>query len=99
MWYFAEALESTPDTVFQIPEIIKAHRAKLLYDKYGMFSVPMGNPGLDEAFPQQVMTDGKIYDSKTIVVFVHDFGNLQVEAKSVMYVDVDEEKARLVSSG
>ncbi|KAF5321404.1 hypothetical protein D9619_001742 [Psilocybe cf. subviscida] len=81
---------------FSIPEILKAHRQHDLYTNYGMMQVPMMTQELETMFASQIMCTPDIFDNKTLVVFVHEFGNLRMELESSATCDVHLERSYLI---
>ncbi|KAF7792303.1 hypothetical protein EIP86_003339 [Pleurotus ostreatoroseus] len=61
-----------------------------------MLQIPFANAALEERFSAQVSCTKDIMDNKTLVVFVHEFGNLRVELESVMTCDVKQEHSYLI---
>ncbi|KAF8973205.1 histone deacetylase complex protein [Flammula alnicola] len=88
-----EGLESIS---FSIPEILKAHRQHYLYTNHNMMQVPMMTPELEERFSSQIMCTPDIFENKTLVVFVHEFGNLRMELESSATCDVQLERSYLI---
>ncbi|KAH9481512.1 Histone deacetylase clr3 [Psilocybe cubensis] len=81
---------------FSVPEILKAHRQHYLYTKHDMMQVPMMTPELEEKFSSQIMCTSDIFESKTLVIFVHEFGNLRLELESSTTCDVHLERSYLI---
>jgi len=61
-----------------------------------MMQVPMLNPELEERFSSQVMCTSDMLENKTLVVFVHEFGNLRLELESSATCDVHLERSYLI---
>lgn len=101
-----------------IPELLKAHRANHLWEKHGMYQIPLASEELEDAFSGQVMckyvchffrrcrqiadgwTSGDLFDkgtTDTLVLFVHDFGNLRVETDGIATTNVKTANSYLVS--
>ncbi|EGN99896.1 hypothetical protein SERLA73DRAFT_180181 [Serpula lacrymans var. lacrymans S7.3] len=74
-----EPREDVTENTFSIPEILKAHRQHYLYSKHNMLQVPLMTAEYEERFGTQVMCTNDLLENKTLVVFVHEFGNLRVE--------------------
>jgi histone deacetylase 6 len=61
-----------------------------------MMQVPMMTPELEGRFSSQVMCTPDIFENKTLVVFVHEFGNLRLELESSATCDVQLERSYLI---
>ncbi|KIM40068.1 hypothetical protein M413DRAFT_446225 [Hebeloma cylindrosporum] len=91
-----EPQEGLEPISFSIPEILKAHRQHYLYTNHEMMQVPMMTPELEGRFSSQVMCTSDIFENKTLVVFVHEFGNLRLELESSTTCDVQLERSYLI---
>jgi len=91
-----EPLEEMEPIAFSIPELLKAHRQEYLFREHGMLEVPLMLPALIERFSTQVACTPDIMDNETLIVFVHEFGNLQVELDSVIKCNIKLEHSYLV---
>jgi len=91
-----EPREGMEPLSFSIPELLKAHRQHYLYTTYNMMQIPMMTPELDERFSSQVMCSSNLFESKTLVVFIHEFGNLRLELESSATCDVQLERSYLI---
>lgn len=87
--------------VYGLPDLVKAYRTKHVYDKYDLVPLPLAIPDLDERYHNQVLVNDKVFDFKnsaTLVVFVHDFGNLRVETVGPASVDVNATSSYLIDT-
>ncbi|TFK44766.1 histone deacetylase complex protein [Crucibulum laeve] len=84
------------DISFSIPEILKAHRQYYLYTRHDMMQVPLVTPELEERFSSQIMCTSDIFENNTLVLFIHEFGNLRMELESSMTCDVELERSYLI---
>ncbi|KAJ3559715.1 hypothetical protein NM688_g166 [Phlebia brevispora] len=91
-----EPREEVDPVTFSIPEILKAHRQDYLFRTHEMLQIPFVNPALEERFSAQVSCTKDIMDNQTLVVFVHEFGNLRVELDSVTTCNVKLEHSYMV---
>ncbi|KAI0930403.1 hypothetical protein AcV5_007127 [Taiwanofungus camphoratus] len=91
-----EPLEDVEPITFSIPELLKAHRQDYLFRTHGMVEVPLMSEALIQRFSTQVTCTQDIMENQTLVVFVHEFGNLRVELDSVMLCDIRLEHSYLV---
>ncbi|KAG7440019.1 uncharacterized protein BT62DRAFT_1051767 [Guyanagaster necrorhizus] len=81
---------------FSIPEILKAHRQHYLYTNYDMMQIPLLSDYLDERFSMQIMCTPDLLDNKTMVIFIHEFGNLRTELESSATCNLELERSYLV---
>ncbi|KAJ3487452.1 hypothetical protein NLI96_g3543 [Meripilus lineatus] len=79
-----EPIEEVENVAFNLTEVLKAHRQQWFYDNYKMLQIPFPTQILQERFGSQVICTPNIMDAQTLVVMVHEFGNLRVELESVM---------------
>ncbi|GHJ85542.1 hypothetical protein NliqN6_1944 [Naganishia liquefaciens] len=95
-----DELTANPDQheVIYIPDLIKLHRAHHLYKKYGMTCLPLALQELQSKFPEQVMNTGNTYSAKTLVLFVHDFGNMFTEGRTKLHHHPDLEKTGILKT-
>lgn len=86
--------------VQSIPDLLKAHRTRHMYDKFGLLSLPLASPDLSAAYQDQVLVNQGIYNgsSDTIVLFVHDFGNLRVETEGNGTTDIKATSSYLLDT-
>ncbi|KIJ18774.1 hypothetical protein PAXINDRAFT_71358 [Paxillus involutus ATCC 200175] len=90
-----EPREQMDEITFSIPEILKAHRQHFLYSQYEMLQVPL-MPAYEDRYGSQVMCTGDLLENKTIIMFVHEFGNLRVELDGKPICDVNMEHSYLI---
>ncbi|KAF8897049.1 histone deacetylase complex protein [Gymnopilus junonius] len=91
-----EPQEEVESISFSIPEILKSHRQHYLYTNHDMMQVPMMTAELEERFSSQVMCTSDIFENKTLVLFVHEFGNLRLELESSATCDAHLERSYLI---
>ncbi|RDB24986.1 Histone deacetylase clr3 [Hypsizygus marmoreus] len=91
-----EPREEFEEISFSIPELLKAHRQYYLYTQHDMMQVPMMTPELEERFSAQMMCTSDIFENDTLVIFVHEFGNLRLELQSSATCNVDLERSYLI---
>ncbi|PLW57960.1 hypothetical protein PCANC_00747 [Puccinia coronata f. sp. avenae] len=63
-------------------DVLKMHRSYDLYEAYGLCSIPSHDQqtsGLTKSYQNQIMVTDNVYDSKTIVLFMHDLGSIRNE--------------------
>ncbi|EPS99814.1 hypothetical protein FOMPIDRAFT_1146984 [Fomitopsis schrenkii] len=91
-----EPVEDIEQITFSIPELLKAHRQDYLFRTHNMLDVPLMTQGLVDRFSTQVACTDDIMQNPTLVIFVHEFGNLRVEIDSATHCDVSLEHSYLV---
>ncbi|KAI0723546.1 histone deacetylase complex protein [Earliella scabrosa] len=91
-----EPMEEVEPLAISLPELLKSHRQEYLFQSHGMVEVPLMAPALIERFSGQIACTPDIMENDTLVVFVHEFGNLRLELDSAMYCDVREEHSYLL---
>ncbi|GJE95460.1 histone deacetylase clr3 [Phanerochaete sordida] len=91
-----EPQEELQELAVSIPELLKAHRQNYLFKAHGMLQVPFVNQELTDRFFSQVTCTPDIMDNDTMVVFVHEFGNMRIELESVLMCNPHEEHSYMV---
>lgn len=91
-----EPREEVQDITVSIPELLKAHRQQYLFKSHGMLQVPFVTQELKDRFFSQVTCTSDIMDNETLVVFVHEFGNLRIELESTLMCNPHEEHSYMV---
>ncbi|EKM54390.1 uncharacterized protein PHACADRAFT_196818 [Phanerochaete carnosa HHB-10118-sp] len=91
-----EPQEELQELAVSIPELLKAHRQNYLFKTHKMLQVPFVTQELTDRFFSQVTCTPDIMDNETLVVFVHEFGNLRVELESVLMCNPREEHSYMV---
>jgi len=69
-----------------------------MFETYKMYSIPFASDHLESAFGGQVICSKDIYDGETMVLYVHDYGNLYAELKHTLYLDLNVEHSFMVDS-
>ncbi|CAK5281569.1 unnamed protein product, partial [Mycena citricolor] len=77
-------------------EVLKLHRQYYMHTAHDMMSVPLVSPSLEQLFAAQVMCTPNIFGSETLVLLVHEFGNLRVELASSLTCEVQLERSYLI---
>ncbi|EPQ57394.1 histone deacetylase complex protein [Gloeophyllum trabeum ATCC 11539] len=91
-----EPREELEPLTFSIPELLKAHRQDYMYRHHNMLQIPLLTQNTEERFGTQIMCTPDINDNKTMVIFLHEFGNIQVEFDSIVKGTLHEEHSYLV---
>ncbi|KAG6832626.1 hypothetical protein H0H92_014462 [Tricholoma furcatifolium] len=91
-----EPREGLEDISFSIPEILKSHRQHYLYTQHDMMQIPLITAELERRFSTQIMCTSDIFENTTMVVFLHEFGNLRIELQSSTTLNVEMERSYLL---
>ncbi|KAJ7647266.1 histone deacetylase complex protein [Roridomyces roridus] len=92
-----EPQEDVASLAFSIPEILKLHRQHYLYSEYDMMQVPLMGDS-EHRFSAQIMCTPDIFQKDTLVLLVHEFGNLRADMASSVSCDVQVERSYLIDS-
>ncbi|KDQ21359.1 hypothetical protein BOTBODRAFT_25795 [Botryobasidium botryosum FD-172 SS1] len=93
-----EPQEEVAENIFTIPELLKAHRREYMYRTHNMFTIPFANEVLQQSFENQVICTQDVYTAKTMVLFLHDFGQLRIELQSALHCNVNLEHSYIVDA-
>ncbi|EJD52489.1 hypothetical protein AURDEDRAFT_82103 [Auricularia subglabra TFB-10046 SS5] len=94
-----EPPEEVDEPSFTVSEILKIHRQRHMYTTRGMLEVPLHDEMLHELYSGQLLITADILDNPgTVLVFVHDMGDLRVEFRSLGSYDVNIEHSYLVDT-
>ncbi|KAG6820251.1 hypothetical protein H0H93_003415 [Arthromyces matolae] len=77
-------------------EILKAHRQHYLYTHHDMMQIPLLTVELEKRFSSQIACTSDIFENETMVVFLHEFGNLRIEIQSSATLNVEMERSYLL---
>jgi len=91
-----EPREEEDPLSFSIPEILKAHRQHHLYTQHNMLQIPLLTEEYENRYGSQVMCTPDMLENKTIILFVHEHGNLRVELEGRPECNVREENSYLI---
>ncbi|KAH8925681.1 Arginase/deacetylase [Atractiella rhizophila] len=72
-----------------------AWRTHELWKEYDMIDVPLNDEKLDNAFKHQVLCTEDVYSADTLVLFMHDMGNLRAEVNQIS-LETDIEKSYII---
>ncbi|TIB72579.1 hypothetical protein E3Q23_03361 [Wallemia mellicola] len=84
------SLQPSSENVTSIYEVLSKYREQLLYEKYNMFSLDITDEEIKRRFENQVMATSDLYSVDTLLVNVHDFGNLLFESKNNGEIKLDK---------
>ncbi|KAI0036184.1 histone deacetylase clr3 [Vararia minispora EC-137] len=91
-----EPQEGTP-SVFSILELLKAHRTEYMYREFGMLELPLMQE-YEQLYTSQAMCSQDLMKSTTVVVFVHEFGNIKADIANSLTCEVQKEHSYLVDA-
>ncbi|KAF9033243.1 histone deacetylase complex protein [Hymenopellis radicata] len=97
----AHASEPRPtDTTLtsSLSEILKTHRQHDLYQTHGLMELPLLKDDLIQRFSSQITCTTDMLSNATLVVFVHEFGNLRAELQSSASCDLDIQRSYLLDA-
>ncbi|KAG9303951.1 hypothetical protein G9A89_005861 [Geosiphon pyriformis] len=76
--------ERTPGKiVIDMSEMLKAYRARYLYDKFRMVPAPISNDRLNSKFFNQVTCSQDLFQQNILFLFVHDMADFRAETKAM----------------
>ncbi|KAF9520432.1 hypothetical protein BS47DRAFT_765446 [Hydnum rufescens UP504] len=91
-----EPSEEVQEDVITISELLKAHRMHAMFKTYKLQTIPFARESLQQSFGGQVICSRNLWDAHTLVLFVHDFGNVFAEFSSVLYCNIKTENSYIV---
>ncbi|KAG5353769.1 hypothetical protein C0989_002552 [Termitomyces sp. Mn162] len=91
-----EPREGLEEISFSIPEVLKAHRQHYLYTQHDMMQIPLLTPDLERRFSTQISCTSDLFENNTMVVFLHEFGNLRIQLQSSATLNVEMERSYLL---
>ncbi|KAF5354646.1 hypothetical protein D9756_005351 [Leucocoprinus leucothites] len=91
-----EPREEYENTAVSLPEILKAYRQQYLFETLGMMQIPLLRPEMEQRLSCQFLCSPDLFTNKTLVVFVHEFGNLRFELESSATCNPDLEQSYLI---
>ncbi|TIB63366.1 hypothetical protein E3P77_03550 [Wallemia ichthyophaga] len=84
------ATKASTESVISMYELLSKYRQQLLYEKYSMFSLDVTDEYIRDRFKNQVMATSDLYNIDTLLINVHDFGNLLFESKNSGEINLDK---------
>ncbi|KAH8116646.1 hypothetical protein DFH11DRAFT_1542637 [Phellopilus nigrolimitatus] len=76
--------------------MLKLYRQQHLFRRYRMVQVPLLDEEVDERYQAQVICSPDVMENDTLVLLIHQFGNLRVELAGALTCDVRQECSYLV---
>jgi len=81
-----------------LPALLKEHRAWHLYQTFKLHQLPFADQDLKDAFDGLVLCSADIFSAKTLVLFIHNFGDLHVELLGESTCNVNVEKSFMIDA-
>ncbi|KAF8909826.1 histone deacetylase clr3 [Mucidula mucida] len=79
-------------------ELLKKHRQHDLRQTHGLMELPLLKDELIQRFSSQIMCTPDMFTNATLVVIVHEFGNLRAELQSSANCDLDIQRSFLLDA-
>ncbi|KIY71127.1 histone deacetylase clr3 [Cylindrobasidium torrendii FP15055 ss-10] len=86
-----------PESTVTITDILKQYRYNYLCTQ-GMLLVPLLDDKMESRYGTQVMCSKNLLVQKTVIFFMHEFGNIQSELQSALTCDLNIERTYLIES-
>ncbi|KAG9055863.1 Histone deacetylase hda1 [Serendipita sp. 407] len=95
-----EEVEQTLEYVeaAHFPTILKEYRSRQLYLSHKLYQLPIVDDILKQAFDGLVLCSADIFRVTTLILFIHNFGDLHVELMGEASVDVNLEKSFIMDA-
>ncbi|KAG8825535.1 Histone deacetylase hda1 [Serendipita sp. 399] len=91
-------LPSEPVETIHLPSLIKEYRSRQLYLKHQLHQLPIVDDVLKQAFTGLVLCSMDIFRVSTLILFIHNFGDLHVELMGEASCDVNLEKSFIMDA-
>ncbi|CAE6428524.1 unnamed protein product [Rhizoctonia solani] len=90
--------DSVDETKIHLPELFKAWRREHALKDFGLYEFPWAVPELDDYYNGQLLVSGNISNQHTLVMFVHDFGNISTELLTMKQLDIQMENSWIIDT-
>ncbi|CUA67551.1 histone deacetylase 6/10 [Rhizoctonia solani] len=102
-WHCIQASSLEPgdtvdETKIHLPELFKAWRREHALKDFGFYEFPWAIPELDDYYNGQLLISGNISTQHTLVMFVHDFGNISTELLTMRQLDIKLENSWIIDT-
>ncbi|KDN45498.1 hypothetical protein RSAG8_04822, partial [Rhizoctonia solani AG-8 WAC10335] len=102
-WHCIQASSLEPgdavdETKIHLPELFKAWRREHALKDFGLYEFPWAVPELDDYYNGQLLVSGNISNQHTLVMFVHDFGNISTELLTMKQLDIKMENSWIIDT-
>ncbi|KAB5590041.1 Histone deacetylase 6/10 [Ceratobasidium theobromae] len=93
-----EPKDTADDTTIHLPELFKSWRREHALRDLGMYEFPWSVPELEDYYKGQLLVTGNISMQHTLIMFVHDFGNISTELLTLSQLNIELENAWIVDT-
>ncbi|GAB1524631.1 Histone deacetylase hda1 [Rhizoctonia solani] len=93
-----EPSDTIDETTIHLPELFKAWRREHALKDFGLYEFPWAIPELDESYSGQLLVSENISTQHTLVMFVHDFGNISTELLTMKQLNIELENAWIIDT-
>ncbi|KAF8597513.1 histone deacetylase clr3 [Ceratobasidium sp. AG-I] len=93
-----EPKEDVDETVIYLPELFKAWRREQASREFDLYEFPWIIPELDEAYKGQLLVSGNLSKQHTLVMFIHDLGNIAAEMLTMKQLNIEMENAWIIDT-
>ncbi|KAF8684202.1 Histone deacetylase [Rhizoctonia solani] len=93
-----EPSDTIDETTIHLPELFKAWRREHALKDFGLYEFPWAIPELDESYNGQLLVSENISTQHTLVMFVHDFGNISTELLTMKQLNIELENAWIIDT-
>ncbi|KAG9124110.1 Histone deacetylase hda1, partial [Ceratobasidium sp. 392] len=93
-----EPKEDVDETTIFLPELFKSWRREHCSKEFNLFEFPWATPELDDIYKSQLLVSGNLSKQHTLVMFVHDFGNVGAEILSLKQFNIEMENAWIIDT-
>ncbi|TCD63038.1 Histone deacetylase hda1 [Steccherinum ochraceum] len=95
VWQVA-MVQKVEDLSFTIPELLKAHRQDYLFRQHDMLTVPFPSTEMEAKYSSQIACTADVMENQTLIVFVHELGNIRTELDGMATCDLNLEHSYLI---
>ncbi|KAG9086282.1 Histone deacetylase hda1 [Ceratobasidium sp. 370] len=93
-----EPKEAVDETTIFLPELFKSWRREHCAKEFNLFEFPWATPELDDVYKGQLLVSGNLSKQHTLVMLVHDFGNVGAEILSLNQLIIEMENAWIIDT-
>ncbi|KAG8737981.1 Histone deacetylase hda1, partial [Ceratobasidium sp. 423] len=90
--------DTVDETVIHLPELFKAWRRESALKDFGLYEFPWAVPELDDYYKGQLLVSENISSQHTLIMFVHDFGNISTELLTLKQLNIELENAWIIDT-
>ncbi|CAE6346344.1 unnamed protein product [Rhizoctonia solani] len=93
-----EPSDTVDETTIHLPELFKAWRREHALKDFGLYEFPWAVPELDDSYNGQLLISENVNSQHTLVMFVHDFGNISTELLTMKQLNIELENAWIIDT-